>query len=354
VALSGNNSNQFEIVSGGGNFSLSANQEKTIVVKFCPNSTGDKNASLDANGTGVTNNNSADLSGIGTAEPSPTISVYPNSLTFGNVTVGESSKDDYQLTGSNLDANITVSAPSGFQVSLQQNSGFASQITVSHSGGSVDQTIYVKFSPSAAQPYSSNVSNASTGATTIDVSVNGSGIISEVYFLDAMPGQILIDAPLGSNNQMNISSNDEWLIQNQPFWLSVNPLSGSGNESVTLTAINENNTSVERSANLSITSSNAGSKIVMVSQLPYIGINETTSQDDLVLKPNPTTGEVTIIPDCNQSYDLLIYNSLGDLILTYKNIENEKTINLSYLPKGLYTIKVTCNNNMKIKKLIKI
>ena len=333
---------------------MTASQEKTIVIKFCPNSEGNKTASLNANGTGGTNDDSSGLSGNATVEPTPTISVSPPSLTFGDISIDQSLTKYYQLSGSNLNSNITVSAPSGFQVSMEQNSGFANQITVTHTGGSVNQTIYVKFSPTQAIIYSGDIFNESAGATTKDVSVIGSGIISEVYFLDAMPGQILIDAPIGSSSQLNISSNDEWLIQNQPFWLSVNPLSGFGNESITLTASNENNTSAERSANLSISSSNAGSKIVMVSQLPYIGVVETTSQADLVIKPNPTTGEVTIIPDCNHSYDLLIYNSLGNLILTYKNIENEKTINLSYLPKGLYTIKVTCNNNMKIKKLIKI
>jgi hypothetical protein len=116
----------------------------------------------------------------------PVLIVNPNSLSFGNVQTGNCSTISYLLTGSNLTGNVTVSAPSGFQVSNSEGSGFANTITVTQSGGNVSQTVYVRFCPLAAQTYSGNVSNATTGLSAVDVAVSGTGTT------DCEPGWILV------------------------------------------------------------------------------------------------------------------------------------------------------------------
>lgn len=108
----------------------------------------------------------------------PVITVSTNSLTgFGNVTVNtNSSVQSYTVSGSNLTSNIVVAAPNGFQVSKQNNSGFANSITLNQTGGAVSSTtIYARFTPTTVQNYSGNISHTSTGATTQNVSVSGTG-----------------------------------------------------------------------------------------------------------------------------------------------------------------------------------
>lgn len=108
----------------------------------------------------------------------PTLSVNPASLSFGNVQAGQcSSAQSYQVSGSNLTGNVSISAPTGFQVSTSQSSGFGSSASVSPSGGSVNRTIWVRFCPPNAQSYSDNVSNSTSGVPTRNVSVNGTGIV---------------------------------------------------------------------------------------------------------------------------------------------------------------------------------
>ncbi len=111
------------------------------------------------------------------AAAAPTIMVSPTSLTnFGTVTVGSNSaSQNYTVSGSNLTANIVVTAPStDFQVSLD-NVTFSNSVTVTQTGGTASATISVRFTPQSPGAKSGNVTNASTGATTQNVAVSGTG-----------------------------------------------------------------------------------------------------------------------------------------------------------------------------------
>ena len=108
----------------------------------------------------------------------PTITTSAASLpSFGNVAVGQNSApQSYTVSGSNLSANITIQAPTGFQVSRSSTSGFTNTLTLTQSGGSVPTTtIYARFSPQATGTQTGNISHTSSGATTRNVSVSGTG-----------------------------------------------------------------------------------------------------------------------------------------------------------------------------------
>ena len=84
---------------------------------------------------------------------------------------------NYDLVASNLTNNVTVTAPSTqYEVSLLATSGFASSVVVTHTDGAIDQTIFVQFTPTAQTTYSGNVTNVSSGATTQNVAVTGTGV----------------------------------------------------------------------------------------------------------------------------------------------------------------------------------
>lgn len=110
---------------------------------------------------------------------SPAISVSPSSLTGFSTTSGTpSASQSYTLSGSNLSpasGNITVTAPTDFEVSLD-NSSFSASVNVAYTGGTVSSTtVYTRIASTAsAGAPSGNISNAGGGATAQMVAVDGS------------------------------------------------------------------------------------------------------------------------------------------------------------------------------------
>jgi alpha-tubulin suppressor-like RCC1 family protein len=68
--------------------------------------------------------------------------------------------------------------------------------------------------------------------------------------------------------------------------------------------------------------------------------------------PNPTNGIITIESDAILNADILIYNTIGKLVKTTKAQNN--TINISDLPKGVYMVSMTNNENRIVKQIVKM
>jgi len=136
--------------------------------------------------TGTTTSNAQAL-GIDdvsiTAVAAPAIAVDPTSLAFGNVLLTDNSVKSYALSGSNLTSapgNIRVTAPTGYQVSLSELSGYDSFIDVAYTSASLSSTtVYVKFSPSAVQSYNGSITHSGGGVTSQTLSLTGNGVISD-------------------------------------------------------------------------------------------------------------------------------------------------------------------------------
>ncbi len=85
-----------------------------------------------------------------------------------------SAAQSFTISANNLTANITIAAPTGFEVSTSSGSGFLSSITINQSGGSVSSTtVYARLSASATGTPSGNITCTSTGATTQNISASG-------------------------------------------------------------------------------------------------------------------------------------------------------------------------------------
>ena len=88
-----------------------------------------------------------------------------------------SSAASFALTGSNLTtADVTVGPLSGYSFATSSTGTYSSSLTITPAAGSVSETIFVKFSPTAAQSYDGNIAIAGGGATTINVLASGTGI----------------------------------------------------------------------------------------------------------------------------------------------------------------------------------
>jgi hypothetical protein len=139
---------------------------------------GDYNAGLiTASSTGATNQT---VSCTGTVNPStPTITLSPATLSgftyvFG---AGPSTAQSFTASGINLTANISIAAPTNYEISLTSASGYTTPIVLAHTAGTVaSTTIYVRLkSGLAVADYNAELVTAtSTGATAQTVSCSGS------------------------------------------------------------------------------------------------------------------------------------------------------------------------------------
>jgi hypothetical protein len=85
-----------------------------------------------------------------------------------------SAEQTFTVSGNGLSANITITAPTGFQISTTSGTGYASPLTLTQSGGIVNNTtIYVRMSAQSSSPVSANITCTSAGATTRNIAVSG-------------------------------------------------------------------------------------------------------------------------------------------------------------------------------------
>ncbi len=213
---------------------------KTIYVRLSPTEVSGYGINIANSGGGAAIKNVA-VTGMGISATTPMLSVNPTSLSFGNVIINTpSSEQTHTLTGLNLSpasGNVTITAPAGYQVSVTSGSGFSSSLNVAYSGGTLPSTtIYVKFTPTAAQSYTGDITSAG-GGTTKNVSVSGSGINNPSPVITVNSGSISF-----SNVRINtISSEMTYTIQGSylspesgnititpPSGYQVSAVSGSG------------------------------------------------------------------------------------------------------------------------------
>ena len=110
------------------------------------------------------------------ATATPTLTVSESSISGLTYVQGSgpSTAQTFTISGSNLTSNVTVTAPTNFEVS-KDGSSYAGSQTTTASGTLSATTIYVRLkSGLAVNSYSGNITVASTGATSKTVSLSGS------------------------------------------------------------------------------------------------------------------------------------------------------------------------------------
>ncbi|UYZ63669.1 T9SS-dependent choice-of-anchor J family protein [Hymenobacter weizhouensis] len=109
------------------------------------------------------------------APAAPALTVPSAALAFNGQAINTTSAaQSYQLSAVNLTADVTVTAPASFTVS-KDNTTFSQTITFTPAELASAKTVYVRFAPTAVGPASGNITHATTGATTQNVAVSGSG-----------------------------------------------------------------------------------------------------------------------------------------------------------------------------------
>ncbi|MCX6208388.1 MAG: hypothetical protein NTZ59_02505, partial [Bacteroidetes bacterium] len=166
---------------GSGNYVVYNGTGNTASISGLTNGTTYYVAVYEFNGVdGIVNYNTTSPA---TGDPySPSIVVSSSSLSaFSNTALGSSSNNQtFTVSGNYLDDDITLSAPSGFEISTSNNSGFGNSVVLTRNSGSVSTTtIYARFTPTTTGSTSGSITIASLNATTQNVAVSGNGIAAE-------------------------------------------------------------------------------------------------------------------------------------------------------------------------------
>ncbi|MEI6696278.1 MAG: hypothetical protein WCO13_09425 [Bacteroidota bacterium] len=84
--------------------------------------------------------------------------------------------NNFTISGVNLTADVSIAALDGYTYSITPGGSYSTTLTITQSGGSLSQTVSVKFTPTAVQSYNGSISVGGGGAATVTTSVTASGV----------------------------------------------------------------------------------------------------------------------------------------------------------------------------------
>lgn len=173
----------------------------------------------------------------------PTITTSVSSISsFGNVIVGSNSaSQSYTVNATELSSSVTITAPTGFAISLDDVDYSVNPIVLPKDGSDAvpTTTVYVRFSPGSANGANSgNVTNTATSATTKNVAVSGNAISLEsttegsISFGTVTGTSIIVNLPTvgnGSNRIIVVKSGSAPTAPTDGTSYTANAAFGSGN-----------------------------------------------------------------------------------------------------------------------------
>ncbi|KOS05668.1 hypothetical protein AM493_06195 [Flavobacterium akiainvivens] len=147
---------------------------QTLYVRYSPTASGPHTEAVTLTSTGATPKQLAaggtGVTTIGT--------IAPDHLDYGNVNIDTNSTLSFTVGhGTGITGNITAATIAPFQVSLD-NTTFSNSVSFANPATGATQTVYVKYSPLTEGPHTEGVAVSTTGATTQNVIVGGTGIAS--------------------------------------------------------------------------------------------------------------------------------------------------------------------------------
>jgi len=103
----------------------------------------------------------------------PTITTVGTLTPFSTTPGTPSDAQTYTVSGNNLEADLAIAAPAGFELSTD-GSTYSGNLTLPHTSGSVPATtIYVRLTGAVEGVFSGNIAHTSTDATQVDIAVSG-------------------------------------------------------------------------------------------------------------------------------------------------------------------------------------
>jgi gliding motility-associated-like protein len=244
----------------------------------------------------------------------PTISTTSTLTAFSNCAGTVSAEQSFTVSGSNLTNNITITVPTGYEVSTTSGSGFGSLVTLMQSGGNVASTsIYVRLASTATGTPSGNIVVASTDATSQNVVVSGTvnvlptitlGSVSNVL-TTATSFSLPYSATTGSPNQYSITTGTPTAMPS--FSAVSNATLGSSPITVTIPASAANTynfNATVRNSTTGCASSNTPFTVTVTAATPppttpataldFDGVNDVAAGNAITINPTSFTVEARV------------------------------------------------------------
>lgn len=93
---------------------------------------------------------------------------------------------------------------------------------------------------------------------------------------------------------------------------------------------------------------------VSITYYGYAGIKKITTVNDadILIYPNPTKGLLNITTK-STLFDIVIYNAIGEKVLTKTQVNGNTAIDISSLTNGIYNMQIMENNTLTTRKIVK-
>jgi len=155
-----------------------------IYTRFSPTTGGVKSDLINHTSYGLPTLDTVRVNGTGAA---PDMVVDNSSIAFGSIEMyTHSDEQSYNVSAVYLTGDMVITAPTGFEISLTSGdySGITNEITLVPIGGTIaSTTIYIRFAPENDVYYSGNISHVTSGLSSINKSINGTGYHGNKYFV---------------------------------------------------------------------------------------------------------------------------------------------------------------------------
>jgi gliding motility-associated-like protein len=188
VNLTGSGGTVLVTTTAGTLSTVTDNSDGTYTVTLTSSSTaGSATLGFSINGTTATATATVTFTSVSVATPVITNSVSSLSA-FTTCQGSASTEQSFTVSGTDLASNVTVTAPSGYEVSLTSGSAYGATVTINASGTLAATTVYVRLAASATGTPGGNITVVS-GAASQNVAVTGT--------LNALP-----TAPIATASQL--------------------------------------------------------------------------------------------------------------------------------------------------------
>ena len=177
LTLTGKGNAAFTITSPA-NTTLTPGSDKTlsqvITITFNPTAVKEYTATINHTGGG-SSPVQISLTGTGIAPPTPTLTLNPTELTFGNLATNATpATQNYTITGTNLKQNVTLTLTGDGNTAFTITS--PTNTTLTPTDGALSQAVTITFNPTAEQEYTATIAHNSIDLTEpTQISLTGTG-----------------------------------------------------------------------------------------------------------------------------------------------------------------------------------
>jgi hypothetical protein len=252
------------------------------------------------------------------------------------------------------------------EVSLNDNEGSSASVNITSNTAwnTISDQLWLDVIPASGSGNGTIILTASDNPTvftrTAKVTISGTGVSSKIInvtqqakkaTLEISANEVVLAKYAGSNGTVDITSNAEWSATSDQAWLTTDPSSGTGNETITITATGK--TSVTRTATITVSVTGANSQTIAVTQTTG-SINNVTdlAADQIKLYPNPTMDGFRI-DGLGENHVTLTISDVNGRLLVTKKVSDGEYISTGTLLQGVYLVKIITTEGITEKKLIK-